>query len=307
MIFVILMYLAIAFGFIFAKIALAYGQPFFTVAFRTLTAGIGFLLYQAISDPKQLLPKKKDIPLFLVTSLVYVYLVFIPEFWALEKLAASKVTLIYTLTPFIVALLAYFLINAKFTLKKILGLLVGLAGMTIVFLTEDASGQAREFLYISTREAALLISVVSYGYGWFLIKKLKRRGYTLATINGITFVLGGTASYITSYFYEGAFPVNNLPKFLLHATILTILANGVFYMMYGWLLRRYSFTFLSFAGFLSPTFGFVFCWSILGETITFYHIASLIIIFIGLYIFYKEETKAESKANQIVEETEPPI
>lgn len=291
MILIFVMYITIALGFVIAKLTLQYGAPFFTVAFRTITAGSCFLLFQFLFDRANFRIQRKDISLFLSTTFFYVYLVFIPEFWALEKLSASKVILIYTLTPFIVALFAYFLVREKFSLKKIIGMLVGLAGMVVIFITKDAAGKGTEVLYISAREAALLISVISYGYAWFLIKKLSLRGYSLAMINGTTMLLGGTAAAITSFFYEGHFPVTNIPQFLLWATIFTILANGVFYPLYGWLLHHYSFTLLSFAGFLTPIFGIFFGWSILSESITWHHFASLTFIFIGLYLFYQEEIR----------------
>ena len=283
------MHLVLALAFIVAKITLQHGAPFFTVAFRAISAGIGFLIFQYISDKKKLFVKKHDIGLFLKTTLFYVYLVFIPEFWALEKLSASKVTLIYSLTPFIVALLSYFLLKERFSLKKIAGMIMGLCGMFIIFLTKDAQNGSSEIFYISSREAALLISVFSYGYAWFLIKELKKRGYTLAVINGITMFFGGIGAIITSFFYEGPFPINNITSFILWATLLTILANGIFYTMYGFLLRYYSFTLLSFAGFLTPVFGIILGWFLLGEIISIYHIGSLGLIFLGLFLFYQEE------------------
>jgi drug/metabolite transporter (DMT)-like permease len=292
---IIIMYLTIALAFIVAKITLQYGSPFFTVAFRTILAGTCFLLFQFISDRKKIFVNKNDLMLFMKTSLFYVYLVFIPEFWALEKLSASKVMLIYTLTPFVVAFLSYFLVKEQFSLKKIIGMIIGLAGMFVIFITKDSQNGSAEIFYISTREAALLVSVFSYGYAWFLIQKLKNRGYTLAMINGITMLVGGIGAAITSFFYEGLVPINNIPYFILWATLLTILANGIFYTMYGWLLHYHSFTLLSFASFLTPVFGMAFGWLILNEILSIYHIASLGLICIGLYLFYQEEIKKISK------------
>lgn len=293
MIAIIGMHITVALAFIFAKLALQYGAPFFVVSVRTLFAGSCFLLFQRIYDKKNFFLRREDIFLFLNASLFYVYLVFLPEFWALEKVSASKTTLIYTLTPFIVALFAYFLVNERFSFRKILGMLIGLAGMFCIFITKEAGNQSAEFLYISTREAALFISVVAYGYAWFLIKRLTNKGYSLAMINGVTLLIGGIGSTITSFLYEGFFPVQDTSRFLLWTILFTVLSNGVFYVTYGWLLRHYSFTLLSFAGFLTPVFGILFGWLILHESITAYHFLSLAFIFTGLAIFYASEIKQQ--------------
>lgn len=291
MIAIILMYLIVAFAFIIAKISLQYASPYFTVAFRCLAAGSSFLLFQFLFDRKNFFIKREDILFFLKTSFFYIYLVFIPEFWALEKLRASKVILIYALTPFFVALFAYFLVKERFTLKKILGMIIGLAGMMAIFITKDASGNGAEFFYVSAREAALLVSVASYAYSWFLIKRLREKKYTLAMINGSTMIIGGIGALATSFLTEGAFAVSNAGKFFPLALIFTFLTNIVFYSMYGWLLRHYSFTFLSFASFLGPVFGIAFGWYLLSEVITWYHFVSLILISLGLTIFCLEELR----------------
>jgi drug/metabolite transporter (DMT)-like permease len=61
--------------------------------------------------------------------------------------------------------------------------------------------------------------------------------------------------------------------------------------MYGWHLRKYSFTLLSFAGFLCPVFGAFFGWIFLSEPITWHHFVSLCLIASGLFLFYRDELK----------------
>jgi drug/metabolite transporter (DMT)-like permease len=76
--------------------------------------------------------------------------------------------------------------------------------------------------------------------------------------------------------------------------MLIVFANFIVYNLYGWLLRHYSLTFITFAGFLCPIFGAIFGWLFLNEKITWHYFASLICISFALYIFYSEEKKRKA-------------
>ena len=287
------MYAVLAASFTVAKVALGYASPYFLIGFRMMTAGTIFLTIQYLFDRKNFFLKKRDWFSFLYVAFFYIYLSFIPEFWALQKLSSSKVVIIYSITPFLAAIFAYFLAKERFSVKKIIGMIIGFTGIIPILMTHDLSGGAREMFYISTREAVLLIAVVSAAYAWFPLKKLMNKGYTLPMINGVTMLAGGIGAMTTSFLVEGisANHVYAVGPFLFWTLLLVFLSNGIFYNMYGWHLRKYSFTILSFAGFLCPVFGSFFGWFFLKEPITWHHFMSLALISIGLYLFYQEELK----------------
>ena len=291
MITIIFMYAVLAISFTVAKTALSYATPYFLIGFRMITAGTIFLSIQYVFDRKNFFLRKKDIGPLLWVTLFYIYLAFIPEFWALQKLSSSKVVIIYSITPFIAAAFAYFLANERFSFKKIVGMLIGFGGIIPILMTHNLAGQAKEIFYISSREAVLLIAVVSAAYAWFPLKKLLNKGYKLPMINGVTMLAGGIGAMITSFVVEGvtATHVYSLKPFLFWTLLLIFLSNGIFYNMYGWHLRKYSFTILAFAGCTCPIFGSFFGWFFLSEPITWHHFLSLALISAGLYLFYQEE------------------
>jgi len=59
--------------------------------------------------------------------------------------------------------------------------------------------------------------------------------------------------------------------------------------MYGYLLKQYSATFLSFAGFSTPLFAALFGWLFLSELVTFHFFVALGLLTVGLGIFYRDE------------------
>ncbi|MCV5950917.1 DMT family transporter, partial [Escherichia coli] len=63
------------------------------------------------------------------------------------------------------------------------------------------------------------------------------------------------------------------------------------YNLYGTLLKRYSATFMSFAGFTTPLFTALFGWLVLGEIVTWPFYVSFCIVLLGLVLFDQEELK----------------
>jgi drug/metabolite transporter (DMT)-like permease len=292
MITVILMYAVLAASFTFSKAAIAYATPYFLVGFRMLMGGALFVGFQAVADKKRLAIKKEDIGLFFYVALFHVYLSYVCEFWALQYISSSKEVIIYSITPFITAILAFFLASEKLSFKKIVGMIIGFAGIVpLIVLQDDIREASMEILSVSFPEMILFVAVFSGAYAWFPLKKLIVKGYSLPVINGFTMLIGGTGAMLTSFASEGLFAehVFDLWPFLFYTTMLVIFSNIIFYSLYCWHLKKFSFTILSFAGFLCPVFGAFFAWIFLGEKIMWNHFAALTMVCISLYVFYKEE------------------
>lgn len=289
---VVALYAVLALTFVFAKKALAYSTPCFLIGFRMILAGSILLSYQVFFSGKPFKIQKSDYMLFFRTSLFHIYFSFILEFWALQYLTAIQTTLIYTATPFISAILAYFLLKEVLTIKKIVGIVIGLGGLIPVISLHASSGGFKEFACFSLPEVVLFFAVTSGAYAWFLVKKLMDRGYGLGTINGVAMLIGGILSMTTALIFEDlSNPVSNWSLFLCWLCLLILAANIIFYNFFGWLLNRYSITFLTFSGFLSPSFGTLYEWLFFGGAIYWNHIVSLLLVAIGLFIFYQDELR----------------
>ncbi len=292
MFFVIVLYGVLAATFTLAKNALMYASPCFLIGFRMMLAGTILLGYQIFKNPRVLKSiKPAHYRKFFVTALFHIYFAFILEFWALQYISALKTVLIYSLTPFISAILAYLLQGHKLTKLKIIGVVVGTMGLIPVLLSQSTGEQGFATLFsISLPELVLLGAVFCAAYAWFRVKDLMDNGYHFALINGVTMLIGGILSLITSWAVEGFTPaVSDWSGFLFWVLLLVLFANGIFYNMYGWLMNRYSITFISFAGFLCPTFATLFEWLFLSGVITWHYLLCLVLVTGGLYLFYKDE------------------
>jgi len=283
--------------FTISKTALEYAQPFFLVGIRMFAAGGLMLAYQYWRDPAKLRIKREDYSLVFKLALFNIYLTNTFEFWGLQYLTSFKTCFIYSLSPFVSALFSYVILSEKMSPKKWMGLIVGCIGFAPILLSQSSSeNETGHLLFLSWAELAVLIACISSVYGWILLKQLVRdRDYNFTTANGWSMAVGGALALIHSLFTEewNPIPATEFMPFFECAVALMIISNLICYNLYGYLLKKYSATFISFAGFTTPLFTATFGWLFLKETVTIEFYISSAIVLVGLYIFNMEELKLE--------------
>ena len=114
----------------------------------------------------------------------------------------------------------------------------------------------------------VLIAVVSSSYGWILLRALMKKGYSPIVANGIGMFFGGLIALATSLATErwSPTPVTCWLPFMQATMIMVIVENVLFFNLYGYLLKHYTASFLSFAGFMCPVMVAVMGYFFLGET-----------------------------------------
>jgi len=298
MFFVTLLYALFASTFIIGKTGLEYAQPLFFVGSRMFVAGILMLAYQYIFKREQFIFKKQDAGRFVCLALFAIYLTNVLEFWGLKYLTSFKTCFIYSLSPFASALLSYWMLGDKLTAKKWLGLLIGCLGFLPILINETSQEEITGHIwFLSWAEIAVMMAAFASVYGWVLLKQLvNESGYSPFMANGLSMLLGGTMALVHSSFAEAwnPLPVTEFSPFLDCMLLLILISNLVCYNLYGYLLKRYSATFISFAGFITPLFTALFGWFYLGEIVTWPFYLSAGIVFIGLFIFNQEELQETS-------------
>lgn len=294
---VILLYALFASVFTIAKTGLEYSQPFFLVGSRMFIAGLVMLIYQYLFNRKEFTFNKAHFWRIFRLALFNIYLTNVFEFWGLKYLTSFKTCFIYSLSPFVAAILSYFMFSETMTPRKWLGLIIGFLGFLPILLYETSSEvKTGHFFFLSWAEIAVMLAAVCSVYGWILLKQLvKENGYSIFMANGISMTLGGIMALSHSFLVEhwDPIPVTQTIPFLECALLLIIISNLICYNLYGYLLKRYSATFISFAGFTTPLFTALFGWLYLGEVVTWPFYVSAVIVFFGLFTFYQEELKGD--------------
>jgi drug/metabolite transporter (DMT)-like permease len=184
------------------------------------------------------------------------------------------------------------------TQKKWTGLIVGFLGFIPILLSKTSQEELAGDLWIfSWAELAVIGAAVCSVYGWILLKQLiNDEGYTPFSANGLSMLFGGAIALIHSLLTENWNPTpihGPILPFLECTIFLIIVSNCIAYNLYGFLLKRFSATFMSFAGLTTPLFSALFGWIFHQEvpTVSFY--ISFLIVFSGLYLFYREELAKE--------------
>lgn len=317
MLFVILLYALYAISFTFGKAILGFIQPVFFIGVRMLLSGLLLLIYQYFFNRKQWRFLLKDWFWYLQIMFFQVYFSYVGEFIALSQgVSSGKDSFFFTLlSPFFTAFFSYLFLSERITTKKWVGLGIGLVGFLPLLLTQPiTSEEIGSWWRISSGELLLIGAVLSAAYSWVIVKRLvDTDSYSPIMINGIGMLGGGLMALIHSFYTEktpyftfivpsndslGQLLLNYMSNesaafilFSLYFGLLVLITNLIFNNAYGFLLRRYSATFLSLAGVTTPLFTALWGWLLLSEKVGWSFGVSLVLTSIGLYIFYQEELR----------------
>jgi drug/metabolite transporter (DMT)-like permease len=316
-----LTYALLASGITTNKVLLYTFSPIFFVGLRMLFAGciLGFYVLFSKHPKITLTLLGNTWKQVLVATLATTFLPALCKSYALQLMPSSKAAFFGTLDPFVTALYALVLWGEKLTKRQFLGIVIGFAGAWVLLLSHTClEDQLRALGFISYPELAALAAVVIGRYGWITVQQLlKREYYTPVQINTITMLGSGILSLSASALLEqGLFaftqagltgtgcpltlPIPALTGSLASTAALfiyTVLVGNVISLtLYAHVLRKYSAVFIALSSFSVPLFVSVYGWLFLNETLSGYFVASCVLTFIGLIVFYSHVSKQPTQS-----------
>jgi drug/metabolite transporter (DMT)-like permease len=289
------LYALFASVFTVAKGALEYASPFFLVGSRMMLAGALMLGYAAIYCPKTLRLNRLSVVRVMLLGFFNIYLTNVLELWGLKFLTSFKTCFIYSLSPFLSALLSYIILKDVLTLRKWLGLMIGFLGLWPILANQSQHELSTGSLCgFSGAEIAVVTAVICSVFGWILLRQLVHSANCPPVVaNGYSMLFGGILAMIQSGVVEpwNPLPITNYTVWFESTLFLILVSNIICYNLYGALLKRFSPTFMAFAGLSTPLFTALFGWVFHGEMVDIWFFISLATVFFGLLIFYFEEIK----------------
>lgn len=281
--------------FALSKLTLLECPPIFFTSARMLFAGV--LLFGYLLIRKNWKIGKKDFLPLTLLALFSIYLTNALEFWGVQYLSAAKTCFIYSLSPIFAALFSYIHFKEKMNAKKWLGLAIGFTGfLPVLYLQTGSESLMSGISFISLPSLALMGAALCSVYGWVILRILVKDN-TISPIkaNCYSMLIGGLIALAHSFLIDTwhPFPVSvaGMPVFIRGTFLITFISNIVCYNLYGYLLKKYTATFMSFMGLLSPFFASINGWLILGETPSLTIFLSTAVVIFGQYIIYREELK----------------
>lgn len=270
------------------KAATTIVKPLFFIGTAMLLAG-SILLWWCWMRSLLCSIRATDRKIFLQLAMYQVYLPYAIDFYVAQYVSSSKWAMIHATTPFVTALLAWFLLRELLTTRKCLGLSIGLLGIGCTFMQQNIEQVSGASLFMIP-ELILTCSMIIYSYSWIFIQRVTVH-YNPLFINGIITCIGGALALISSVWCESCLsvcPIYQTYSFgwLLFMKVAVVVIG---FPLYTYLLKHYSVTFLAFSSLLEPLFVALLGWLLLSEAVSLYFLLSFTLLVFGLYTFYKEE------------------
>lgn len=215
--------------------------------------------------------------------------------WALTSIPSGYASVAYNMTPFIVAVLSYWMFAERLVPLQWIGMVVGFCGLLWgLQLNQHAMFEATTLLILG-------LAVFGYAYGLVMLKQLTSAGVPIPVINAGGMLVGGVLAASASFFLEsGAWSSGMHIWAPICIVVITSMIAGL---LNARLMKKYSATTLAFGGFLIPICATLYGWIFLGEPITTQFFITLGLVAIGLYIFFiPVRAQARTSIHEIVRE-----
>ncbi len=256
-----------------------YVQPFGFITMRVGGSMILFWLISVLFSTEKI--AKVDFPRIIAAAFFGVALNMLTFFKGLSYTSPIMGAVLMVTTPMIVLVLSAILMKEKMQSRKVLGLLLGLAGTVTLILYGKSMVNAPN---ASLGNLLVFINAVSYGFYLIIVKKLMDKYNAFAFVKWIyTFGFLMVLPFGWSEFQ--AIDFTNLPIDIIwkigfvvvFSTFLTYLLNLVS-------MRELKPTIVAVFIYLQPLFATIFALALGKDQLTFVKIISAVLIFVGVYL-----------------------
>lgn len=213
--------------------------------------------------------------------------------WSLQYMSVIKMAFMFNCTPFIAAVISFWFYRERISYSQCIGIGFGCMGMIpLLWIRSETGYNLREFFFISAPDLALLLAIVAHCYGMQISRTLIRDKQQSASLtNGIRMLGGGILCLLTAFWAEGWFPVTQSVPFTMGLLILVVSTNILCHGLYLQSLRTHSITLLALTDFLEPLFTIGYGGLFLHECITWHYPLAMVLVLVGLYLFYQGECR----------------
>ncbi|HEY1869528.1 MAG TPA: DMT family transporter [Chitinophagaceae bacterium] len=247
-------------------------------AFRIFSAGFVLLPLAVIHFRK--IPRKKVFIVILCGITGNLLPAFLFASAIAKNIDSSLASILNSLTPFFVVLIAIVFFRDKIKTQKIVGVLVGLTGLTLLFLSWKGIS-FENFKYA----LLVLLATVCYGINVNTVAHFLKEQHPLhVTAVSLAFMIIPTAFVLWQKgFLHLEFSSNTVQWAIIEAATLGIVGSAVATVIFYLLIKRAGSLFASLVTYGIPFVGIF--WGIVdGEKITIKQIACLAIILAGVYL-----------------------
>lgn len=231
---------------------------------RFVIAGLMVVAGMSVARRRAFLPERRDLPAIGTLSLFQTVLQYVLFYVGLANCAGVTSSILEASNSFLCVLLAALVFRfERLTGRKVLGCLVGFAGVVLV----NVAGESGGLSFTLTGEGMVLLSTVAAATSSNLAKRFSRE-HDPVLLSGWQFVFGGAIMLVVGLAAGGrvapADAANPLPALALLAYLGFISAAA--YSLWSVALAANPVSRVAVFGFMNPVFGVLLSAVLLGET-----------------------------------------
>lgn len=263
-------------SFIALKIAFVDYSPMLVIWARMLIASLCFLLF--IKRVLRFEYKAGDWKLLLVMAALEPCLYFVLEAKALQLTTASEAGMVSSLSPLIIAVLAYYMLDEKVSRRQLTGFIVSISGVIALSIGSRVSESAPNPMLGNFFEFLAMTCAAAYSV---LLKRLSVR-YSPVFLTAFP-------AFIGFLFFSVFVGIEPWPRHVSWTGIAAIVYLGAAvtmgaYLCYNLAISKVPVTMAGAFINLIPVFTLVLAWFILDERLTPFQLMACSVVGIGLYV-----------------------
>jgi drug/metabolite transporter (DMT)-like permease len=265
-------------SFLWIKIAVQQMGPVTLVAYRVLFGmlfGIVVVLYQRTAWPSTF---KQWLPL-LVLGLTNIAIPFFLISWGEQAIDSGVASILDATVPLFTILVAHFLLHDdKMTVPKVLGLLMGFAGV-VVLMSKDIGASSSSIL----GQTAVIVASVFYAASTIIARKYTEN--TPAIFRSVGPLVSATGvMWLSAFFIEAPVKVPNQSIIWIALLWLGILGSGFAFILLYYLIHEIGPTRATMVTYLFPLGGVTLGVIFLHEQLTWQVLTGAILIILSLAV-----------------------
>jgi drug/metabolite transporter (DMT)-like permease len=245
------------------KIGLESVPPLLALGIRFTLASI--ILGLLVFINKLVIPRDREFWILVLIMILSAFtLPFVLIYWGQLRVDSGLSSVLFATYPFWVSLVSYFLLpHEKITSMRILGIVLGFVGVSIIF-QRGFSGLHINMFY---GMAAIIAGAIIQAIGLVFLRKLGKEVHPI-TLNFCSMSLSAIPLFITSIVFEDyshvIFNVRSVGAILYLAIFCTVIT----FVIYFWLVKHVEAVLLSFSAFITPVIAVIIGVMFMGESIT---------------------------------------
>lgn len=261
------------------KIGLENFPPFLSAGIRFVIASVVLFLIAKVQKTR--FPTDLSTCFRICVTTIFMYVAtYILVYWGAQYISSGLASVLFSTHPFFVALFAHSILPAeRFTFGKGVGLLLGIAGVLMIFSEKLGLGPDLAFWGM----VALVASAATSGYAAVLVKRYLTE-LSPIVLSSMQMALAALLILSLGFSTEDVRAMRFTPSSVGSLLYLSLVGSALAFSLYYWLLKRMEATRLSLLAFVTPVVALFLGWATYGEKINVGTILGTALVFVGIYI-----------------------